>query len=299
MTVFKTRGEIAQPSDVITLRAQFRGPDGQPADQDIFPEITIQEPSGSVIMDFTSLGIYRVGVGLYGFDYKVEVNSSYGVWTDVWRGTLNGAQSYATMNFVVMNSQVPKASTDGYLSLGDDVPFDYSQNALMNVNKLIKTVKARLNSSGKALIKDKNGNMILQDCDIYTIDQLATFVASSLTAFNEIPTFTNFSFEDTEIINQFHEVIAQHAVIYALASKQMIEKGREFAVTDNGISFQNPGVSEVLGSQFGTELANWFEKVKLIKANCKPSPLGLGSHTLTAASTQMMKMRHLRQRRVF
>jgi hypothetical protein len=120
-----------------------------------------------------------------------------------------------------------------------------------------------------------------------------------LSAFNEIPTFTFFTFEDTEILSRFHEVIAQHAVIYALASKQMIEKGRELNITDNGLGFTPPGVSDVLGSQYGTELTNWFEKVKLIKANMKSAPLGLGTLRTTSASPQVMRLRHLRARQIF
>jgi hypothetical protein len=299
MTVFKSRGEIAQAGDVISLRVQFRGSDGNPSDTDIFPEISIQEPSGNVIMNFTSQGVYRLGTGLYGYDFKVEYNSSYGVWTDIWRGNILGFQVYSTTNFVIMNSEIPKANTDGYIALGDDVPFDYSQNALLNVNKLIKTVKARLNSSGKALVKDQYGNDMYVDCDIFTVEQLATFVANSLSAFNEIPHFTAFTFEDTEILSQFHDVIAQHAVIYALASKQMLEKGRELNITDNGLGLTPPGVSDVLGSQYSTELTNWFEKVKLIKANMKSAPLGLGTLRTTSASPQVMRLRHLRARQIF
>ena len=62
--------------------------------------------------------------------------------------------------------------------------------------------------------------------------------------FNQIPHFTLFSMDDTTIIDQFHEVIVQGAVIYALAGKALIERGRENNLSDSGIYFTPPTVSE-------------------------------------------------------
>ncbi len=297
--VIRSRGENAMVADIIQLRAQFIGPDGNPVDLDTFPSVRIVQPSGNVTLGPTSLGVFREAVGVYGFDYEIPFNGPLGVWTDMWSGTLSGFSVSNTFNFVVQNTQLPAINTDGYKHLGDDPGFNYSQNAICNINKIIKAVKARLNSSGKARTTDQFGNVIFEDCDIYTVDQLVTFVATSLTAFNEIPHFTFFTFEDTEIIDNFFEAFVQHAVIYALSSKALIERGREFNINDNGVSFQPPTVSELLNTQWSTELTNWFEKIKMIKANMKPSPMGLGTLRPLAVSPQFMRLRHLRARQVF
>ena len=297
--VIRSRGETATPTDIIQLRALFRGSDGSAVDLDSFPAITIVQPSGNVVLGPTSTGIFRASIGLYGYDYSIPYTGPLGVWTDYWTGTLTGFTVSGTFNFVIANTQLPAINTDGYLHLGDDVPFNYSQIAIGNVNKIIKAVRARLNSSGKTRTKDQFGNIVYEDCDIYTVDQLATFVANSLTAFNEIPHFTFFTFEDTEIINNFFEILVQHAVIYALASKALIERGAEFNIQDNGVSFQPPTISELLNTQWSSELQNWFEKVKLIKFNMKPSPMGLGTLRPLATHPSLLRLRHLRARQIF
>jgi hypothetical protein len=291
------RSAIVSPTDTVQLRVQFESA-GAPVDLDAYPTITLVQPSGTVITGPTSLGVYRLNVGLYGFDFPAPIDASLGVWSDIWTGKLAGVTVRNTLNFVIYTTQMPAVNTDGYIHLGDDPGFHYSQIATGNINKLVKALKARLNSSGKSRTKDQFGNVIFEDCDIYTVDQLVTFIATSLTAFNQIPHFTFFTFEDTEIIDNFFEVLVQHATIYALASKALIERGREFNISDNGLTFQPPTVSELMNSQWSAELSNWWEKVKLIKANMKPSPFGLGTLRPMAVSPQFLRLRHLRARQI-
>jgi hypothetical protein len=300
MSVFRSRGEVVGYTETVQLRALFKGSDGNPKDLDAFPTITIVQPSGNVALAATSIGIYRLSEGLYGYDFTIGLNSSLGVWNDIWDGVLNGFNVSGSFNFVVQNTQMPQINTDGYVHLGDDPGFNYSQIAIQNINKLLKTLKARLNSSGKSKSKDEFGNEIYVDCDIYTVDTLVTFLANSLTMFNEIPHFTFFGFDHTQIIDQFHDIIVQGAVIHALSSKALIERGREFTITDNGINFNPPSVSDMLNSQYGSELQNHFEKLKLIKFNMKPSPKGLGTLTVAASrNPAIARLRHLRARQLF
>ena len=300
MTTFKTRGEIISQTEGVSLRAQFYDLAGNAADLSAFPQVTIIQPSGNVVVGPTSAGVYRLSTGLYGFDYVISINSNLGVWADVWRGT--GSDGYVQIkeyNFMVQNTQMPMVNLDGYESLGDDVGFQYSQTAIRNINKLMKTVRARLNSAGKSKSYDQYGNVIYSDCDIFSVETLTSFIATSLTDFNQIPHFTAFTFEDTEVINNFFEVIVQGAVIYALASKALIERGREFQISDNGINFTPPTVSELLNTQWSTEISNHFEKLKLIKASMKPGPLGLGTMSITSSrNPAIARLRHLRARQL-
>lgn len=100
--------------------------------------------------------------------------------------------------------------------------------------------------------------------DLFTTGQLVLFLSQSLSAFNQIPPFTNFTFEDTEFINTFGDLILKGAEISGLAAKELIEKGRDFFVVDLG--FQPPDVSEILSTQFSQDFFNWEEEVKRTKS---------------------------------
>lgn len=296
----KTRGQIAFAGDILQLITEFRDPaTGVHTDTDVFPEISIQQPSGNVLFTWTNVGVYRVDTGVYGYDFDIDPNPVIGVWTDQWRGQESGNILYNSHNFVIHHTQMPMLNTDGYFHLGDEPGFNFSQIAIKNINKLVWILKARLNSAGKSLIKDENGNEQLVDCDIYTIPQLVTFIIAGMWAFNMIPHFTEYSFDDTEFLRIFGEIIVRHALVYALASKALIERGREFQISDNGVTFQPPGVSDVLGTQYSTEYQHWESDVRLIKQNMKPAPFGLGGLRPLAVAPQYMRLRHLRARRIY
>ena len=75
------------------------------------------------------------------------------------------------------------------------------------------------------------------DCDIFSVDMLVTFLATALWDFNQVPFFTFFKFDDNNFVEQFGEILIEGATLSALASKSLIERGREFQVTDNGLNF--------------------------------------------------------------
>ena len=300
MVTFRSRGEIVAHTETVHLLVTFYGLDGIPTDTATFPSVTIIQPSGNVALGPTSVGVYHVSTGVYGFDYAIGINAAIGVYTDFWRGQIDGYTVVKDMNFVVQDTQLPAVNSDGYEHLGDDPGFNFSQNAIRNINKLLKTLKARLNSAGFAKSVDAFGNPTFVNCDIYTLDVLVTFICNSITLFNEIPHFTFFTFEDTEIIDQFHDVIVQGATLMALSSKALIERGREFQISDNGVQFTPPTVSELLNTEWQTELSNHMEKLKLIKFNMKPNPRGLGTLTIsTSRSPAIARLRHLRARQLF
>lgn len=292
------RSQIISPGDKVLLRAKFTGSDGQPADLDAFPQVTIIAPTGGVVSGPTSAGVFRNGVGEYGFEFAVGLMPAIGVWNDRWEGTLNGFTVSGEFSFVVHTTQMSAINTDGYVHLNDDPGFDYSQTAINNINHLLKSLKARLRSSGKHKGVDEFGNVEYRDCDVFSPSDLVSYLAQSLSEFNAIPHFTMFTFDDTEMMQQFHGVLVQGATIYALAGQALLERGREFQINDNGIGFTPPTLSEILNTQFQTELNNWYEKTKMIKATMKPSPIGLGTVRPFHVSTTLRAMRHLRSRSI-
>lgn len=293
------RGEPASVTDVMQLRATFFSPTtGIPIDLDVYPSVSITEPSGNTIMPWTSVGVYKVSTGTYGFDFSIPNNYALGVSVDNWKGLWGGNTPLLQFNFVVTNTQLPMVASDGYVQMGDPIPFQYSQHALKNINKLIAQLKSRLNSSGKAMIKDSYGNDTLIDCDIYTVDQLMHFLISSLSMFNMIPYFTEFEFEDDEFVKIFSEILVRGALISALASKALIEKGREFNVVDNGVNFSPAGVSEILSSQYASEYTHWETDIRMIKNSMRARPLGLGIGSITNQNPAFKRLRFLRARQL-
>lgn len=135
-----------------------------------------------------------------------------------------------------------------------------------NINKLVLLLKARLSSEGKQKTLDTNGNVVYVDCNIFSNDILVQFLTLSLAEFNQTPSFTAFNFGDTEFTIVFSEILVEGATLYALSSKALIERGREFTIEDNGIGFRPPSVAEMLNTQFQTLLSHHFEKLKLIKS---------------------------------
>jgi len=298
--VLRSRDETIMHRDTAQLKMEFRDTFGTLVDLDSFPTITIVQPSGNVALGPTSTGVFRISTGIYAFDYAVGANDSIGVWVDAWDGLISGIPVSGSGCFIIHNTQLPSINTDGYLSLGDDPGFCYSQTAIQNINILLKTLRARLDSQGKAKFKDSNGNDVFVDCDIYSVDQLVSFLVWSLERFNEVPHFTLFTFEDTEMMRQFHAVIVQGATLVALSSKALLERGREFQLTDNGVSFNPPTVSDLMMTQWSADLANHMQVLEMIKKNLKPSPISLGTLTIsTSRHPAVARLRHLRARQIF
>lgn len=297
----KYRGEVLDVNEKVDLTIQFKDFTGTPVDADSFPQITIVQPSGLILLPSTSVGVTRVDTGKYSYVFTVPYNGPYGVFNDIWVGYVNGYRAESTLSFVVTPTQVPSINSDGYLSLGDDPGFHYSQEAIKNINLLLKILKQRLNSSGKAIAKDSYGNNIYVDCDIFSIDTLVSFLAAALWDFNQVPFFTDFEFDDTSFVRQFGEILIEGATLYSLASKALIERGREYQISDNGINFTPPTVSEMLNTQYNTLFSAYNDKLKVIKNSLRPAPLGLGTLSMNSSSMNpaVNRLRHLRSRRFF
>lgn len=299
---FFQRGQKVSPMDKIHLTAQFKDASGNLIDTDSMPKISIVQPSGGVLVAPTSVGVFRTAPGTYAYTFQVPYVGPYGIWNDIWSGFIQGYRLETNLDFMVSHSQMPMApNADGFVALGDDPGFNYSQCAIKNINVLIKMLKARLNSSGKAKIKDKYGNDMYVDCDIYSIDMLVSFLAMALEEFNQVPYFTFFTFEDEPFVSQYGAILVQFATIYAMASMSLLERGREYNMSDNGITFTPPTVSDLMNTQYSTELTNATEKLKYIKNSLRPAPLGLGTWSATSGGTNPYynRLRHRRAGKIF
>lgn len=294
--MIRGRGEFVDVTDQINLTVTFKDQDGNPIDTDSLPKISIIQPNGMILLAPTSVGVSKESTGKYAYLFTIPINGPYGVFQDVWVGFVNGFRIEAQFSFVVSPTQMPAINTDGYAHLGDVTPFDYSQTAIKNINKLIRSLRMRLNSSGKSLSKDKFGNEIWVSCDIFSVDVLTTSLSTALWDFNQVPYFTFFEFNNTAFVEQFGEILVEGATLYCLSSKALIERGREFTFTDNSINFNPPSVAEMQMTQYSTLLSHYWEKLKMIKASLRPAPRGLGTMTSNSAGNpHVMRARRRRQ----
>jgi len=300
LTTLTTRNELINVNETVQLTAQFTNTAGAPVNLDSFPSVTIGAPSGLISVGPTTAGVMQLDVGKYQFNFTTPFNGPYGVWNDIWQGTLNGNVISNSFQFVVVFTELPSINSDGYVHLMDDPGFDFSQLAIRNINKVAKTVKARLNNNGLSQSTDQYGNITYVNCDIFSADMITTFVVNALSEFNQIPYFTYFTWEDTLIINEFHAILVDGAVLMALASQALIERGREYSINDNGVSFTPPSVAEMLNTQWNTMLTQYLDKLKYIKNSMRPSPHGLGVIGMVGArNPQFQRLRHLRQRQIY
>jgi hypothetical protein len=144
-----------------------------------------------------------------------------------------------------------------------------TDQATKNRSKLIQLIKSRLSSSGKMKSTDGNGNTIYVDCDIFSNDMLNDFLTLSLSGFNQTPYFTFFDYDDADFVTTFAEVLVEGAVLQALASKSLIERGREFQINDGGLTFDPPSLSDLMQTQYATLIGHHFDKLKNIKSDIK------------------------------
>ena len=288
----------------VELSIQYFGPDGLELDADSTPEIEIKDTDDNVVLASTSDDVEREGVGLYVYTFEVDSDADKGLWTDTWSASVDGVNLSSEFKFLVVDEA---SSTAGTVTLGDDVDFDFSDEEIEGVNVLLKYLKARLRSEGQkptrdefgAFITDGYGELVMEDCPVFTDEILVCFLCQALSEFNMIPFFTAYLFSDTVIKTLFSSALVEGAYIVALASQALIEKGRDFQITDGGISYQPPQLGDFLQSHYQNWMTSYRERLKFMKGSIRPGPSGFGTYTnLSSGAPAFVRLRHLRARRI-
>lgn len=135
----------------------------------------------------------------------------------------------------------------------------------MNKETCLKSLKAVLQSTDKAKSIDNHGNVVYLDVDVYSDEMLNTFLDMSLSDFNQTPYFTFYSYQDEKFVKIFMASLVKGAVLYALSSQALLERGREFTIVNGGINFDPPNLSEFLMTQYRILLEHHFQELKNIK----------------------------------
>jgi hypothetical protein len=290
--------------ETVELSIQYYGPDGLAMDADSDPKIKITDVGGDSIVATTSTGITNEDTGLYVYSHEVGASVDKGLWTDLWTATVDGASLSNEFKFLVTDES---SAVTGTISLADDVDFDFSDAELTGVNTLLKYLKSRLRSDGKkpkrdsygAFVTDGYGELTYEDCNVFSDEILATFLCISLSEFNMTPFFTSYSFADEIIYKTFAHIVVEGAFIVGLASQALIEKGRDFTISDGGVNYQPPALGDFLASTYNNFLSAHIERLKFIKNSIRPGPASYGTFTnLSSGAPAFVRLRHLRSRKI-
>jgi len=299
-----TRAGVNQGS-IIRLEIQYYDQSGNYVDPSTIPTVSIVDPTNTIIFNASgATGVTRQDVGLFYYDYTVPVNGQLGIWQDVWSVKVGNSPFNSVLNFTV-NKVISPVSA----SAGQEIDPELSPSAVKNVLMLMKLLRTRLGSDGVrrkrdqygVYLKDVNGNYILEPCNVFTTDELYTFLKASLAEFNSMPHFTAFTFNDTNFCNTFNHELTEGAFILAMALQGLREKGREFQMTDDALSYQPPQIADYLKGMLTDFMNNYRERLKFIKCQMKPNPTGFGTvYSLAGGgvSPAFIRLRHLRARQI-
>ena len=298
-----TRNKAIRGQGVV-LSIQYYGLDGLPTNADATPEITIKDLQGTTVIGPTSIGVSRSDTGLYQYTYGVPKLADKGNWSDTWTTTVSGISVQNVFQFLIVDET---SATAGTIRLGDDVAFDFSEPEILGINTLLKFLKARLRNNGKkpvrdqfgAIVYDAYGDIVTEECNVFSDDILVCFLCQALSEFNMVPFFTTFTFADEIIYKLFAAAIVEGAYVFAIASQTLVEKGRDFTISDGGLSYQPPALGDFLASHYGTWLTAYRERLKFIKNSIRPGPRSFGTYSnMSSGSPSFTRLRHVRQRRI-
>lgn len=299
-----TRAGVNQGS-LIRLEIQYYDQAGNYVDPSTIPTVSIVDPTNTIIFNANgSTGVSRQDTGLYYYDYTVPVDGKLGQWQDVWSVKVGNTPFNTVLNFTVNQLIDPVTAQPG-----QEIDPQLSPQAVKNVMLLLKLLRTRLASDGVRRKRDQygrylldtNGNYIMEPCNVFTTEELYTFLKASLAEFNSIPHFTSFTFNDTSFVNMFQHELTEGAFILSMALQGLREKGREFSMTDDGLSYQPPQIADYLKSFHSDYLAAYRERLKFIKCQFKPNPTGFGTvYSLAGGgvSPAFIRLRHLRARQI-
>lgn len=250
---------------------------------------------------FDARGV-RIGLGGNGFVASSNFNSTPDGTPDVpspkGRPAQNGTFG-GTFGFDGTSGHIP--ATGGHRtnrSQGDSKDAGYWQGisfknlCTIPIGPRGQCFKDKAHSLVRAMLKDTDPS-----CQAFTDDEIDMYLEGSLWAFNARPTFTAFLWDHMQ--DRWLDIIAKGATIWALYAQSLIEAGREFTITDNGISYTPPPVSDKIQSYASTLLQHYTAELTEIKSNFKPLPAAVGLFSVLDISPGLRRLRHLREKKIY
>lgn len=301
--------DLAVQGQEVVLQIQYYDNCGRKVAADETPTIQITDLDGNIVLEATDEDVEYLGDGLYQYLYRVPTDGDAGSWSDQWTAVIDQATLETNFNFTVVSPSLGLTATTGLgkISLADDVVFDWTDDEIYGINILLKFLKARLRSTGMkpvrdefgAFVTDGYGEILTEECDVFSDEILIAFLCQALSEFNSTPFFTAYTFADPVIQTLFYQIIVEGAYVFALASQSILEKGRDFTITDGGINYQPPQLGDFLQTHYGTWLTSYRERLKFIKNSIRPGPRSFGTYSnLSSGAPAFTRLRHLRSRRI-
>jgi hypothetical protein len=280
----------------LRLDVQFTDVAGTQKDADTNPSLVIFDAAGVQVRELSASDIEWIGTGLYRYELTVPDGYTSGVWTDVWSGSVDGYALGATFNFTVNSAgSITAVGTvvDPVIEIGDE-PWpslvEFSQQAKANINVLLKMLKSRLRSTAFKPDGTK--------CDVFSTEDLFQFLCIALSELNLTPTITGYTFDDMITRSLFADILTQGAMLQAWSGQAILESGREFSINDNGVALQPPPVSSTISSFFNMHLSDYRAKLREAKHNIRPAPLGISAGSLFGRNPQVLRLTHLKDKRI-
>jgi len=187
---------------------------------------------------------------------------------------------------VVKSVRIFESNVDVYDVTMESI-FDFVTNGVVTHD----CMKDRAVAMTRVRLKDIDAK-----CWAFSEDEIDLQLEMSLSDFNAWPTYTCFSWDT--LPENFLGVITLGAQVFSLMAQGLLEAGREFSITDNGISFVNPPISTYMQSTATTLLSSYTEMKEKIKSNMKPSPAGIGTFRVMSILPGLTRLRHLRQKQI-
>ena len=293
----------------VALQIQYYDSCGDKVCADETPIVRITDLDNNLILTSESDDVDYLGDGLYQYIYRVPTDGDSGLWNDEWSASIDGAEINTSFIFTVVGSTTGLLANigPGKIRIADDVSFDFSDAEIYGINILLKYLKSRLRSTGLKAIRDENGafitdgygTIITEECDVFDDEILVIFLCQALSEFNLVPFFTSYTFGDQVIQTLFAQLVVEAAYVFALASQSLLEKGRDFTITEGGISYQPPQLGDFIQSHYGTWLASYRENLRFVKNSIRPGPRSFGTYSnMGSSAPAFTRLRHLRSRRI-
>jgi hypothetical protein len=294
MARFTYKRDAVPVGETIYLEVQFSDSASNVKDADSTPTIAIIDAASLDVIDTTTQSVVRIGQGKYRYQFIIPDGYTSGIWNDTWTGILDGYSISNTFDFTVDSAGSIEATTtivEEEVQLGDEPePEEFTQSEIKNINKLLKTLSDRLRSTAYK----PDGTR----CDTFATDMLVRFICASLSEFNATPTITGYTFNDQLVVTLFGEVITQGAMLIAWAGQSVIESGNEWTMNDNGVQVNPPPISATITTMYNAQLSDYRAKLKEIKRNLRPGPLGMGAGSILVNNPAVAKLRHRRENQI-
>ncbi len=134
-------------------------------------------------------------------------------------------------------------------------------------------------------------------CQVFDDAQLFAYIDLALQDVNSHPTKTFYSLDT--VPRDWINLIVLGGYVFALQAQSITEKARNFVVSDNGITYNPPDLPGHMMSISQQIEAKYQAEKERIKANERPSIIGIGQTRTLTPNPGFIRMRHLRSGRFF